>query len=791
MASADELKNQKELNKLKEEEIRLEKEKNSTYRSSLDMSYALVESLKDTLGIRTKNTEFEKDLLKTSKEVNKALLDRKSSFSSISDLQKSIAKDSQIIARATTLQKGLEQSIRATRKDGAKDTIAVFNKTKDLNRELKEQLSIAEQGGAIDEAVIQDLQTQIADNEALGDLMFNELSLLEKQYAISQLQTKELEDQIAVQDQINESLGVAGGFTELIGKIPGLGKFANQALGDVTKTMQEAADAGEAVPSKFGAMGMIIQGVGKNLLTKVLDPFTLITAAVTGLIKLTTELDKNIGQLSRDMNMSYNEARALNMEMNDFATSSDSVFVTTQGMNESLSAINATLGTNAKLNKDDLATFTKLREAAGLTNEELMGIQSLTLANGKSLEENTGEFLAQAKISSTKNGVILNEKKLMADISKISAATQLSLGKSSGSIANAAATAQSLGMELSKVDDIAGSLLDFESSIENELSAELLLNKDLNLEKARQAALNNDLATVAKEISEQAGSAAEFGEMNRIQQEALAKSVGMSREDLAQTLFTQEQLAGASGEEAEKRQKLLDARIEEVGLEQAKKELADGGLENLESQAAASQRLEATVQKISDLFMGIADTIISIVSPVVDILYPVFNGIAAAISLMWDGLKGIAIVLSPIIALVALLNAQLIGAALLSMAQGVWLALGSIPFIGPILATAATLAGAGLIYRYAKAGDVMSPADGKTQVSTKEGGLFELSPNDDLIAAPGAAAKMQGGGGSTIVKQDNSETNNLLKQLISTNQEGNSLQKKKPELSPVGLYEVQ
>ena len=35
------------------------------------------------------------------------------------------------------------------------------------------------------------------------------------------------------------------------------------------------------------------------------------------------------------------------------------------------------------------------------------------------------------------------------------------------------------------------------------------------------------------------------------------------------------------------------------------------------------------------------------------------------------------------------------------------------------------------------------------------------------------------------------ETNNLLKQLITTNQEGNSLQKKKPELSPVGLYEVQ
>ena len=49
-------------------------------------------------------------------------------------------------------------------------------------------------------------------------------------------------------------------------------------------------------------------------------------------------------------------------------------------------------------------------------------------------------------------------------------------------------------------------------------------------------------------------------------------------------------------------------------------------------------------------------------------------------------------------------------------------------------------AAAGAISMYNKVGDVSSPAmgDGKTRVSTKEGGLFELSPNDDLVAAPGA-----------------------------------------------------
>jgi hypothetical protein len=49
-------------------------------------------------------------------------------------------------------------------------------------------------------------------------------------------------------------------------------------------------------------------------------------------------------------------------------------------------------------------------------------------------------------------------------------------------------------------------------------------------------------------------------------------------------------------------------------------------------------------------------------------------------------------------------------------------------------------------------GDMNSPAGGETMVSTKEGGLFKLSKNDDLIAAPGASTALanaaNGGGGA-------------------------------------------
>jgi hypothetical protein len=81
-------------------------------------------------------------------------------------------------------------------------------------------------------------------------------------------------------------------------------------------------------------------------------------------------------------------------------------------------------------------------------------------------------------------------------------------------------------------------------------------------------------------------------------------------------------------------------------------------------------------------------------------------------------------------------------------------AIGFFSFLGPFAIPAAIAAAVGAMAigksMFSDAGDVMSPADGKTRISTKEGGLFELSPNDDLVAAPGAVDAMNGAGGVAV-----------------------------------------
>ena len=453
------------------------------------------------------------------------------------------------------------------------------------------------------EANLRDLQI-VAQELATKKRLNNEeralLAAAKDKFSVESKIVEKIQEEDKLREKISKNIGITGALLKGMSKIPIVGNLVG-----VQEALEAAEKSARNGAGLLGTMGAAAKSIGKNLVEAFNDPLFLLGAITKGL-KMAWDLmmavDKQTESFARSMNLTYSESVNVRQEMGRIMDlNKDSLALSTDYL-ETLSFVGNQLGSNAQLNEKDLVTFTKLKVQAGLTSEELMGMQSLSLANGKSLEKNTKEFLAQAKITSLTNKVVLNEKQLMTEIGKVSAATTLSLGKNPKELAKAVATAKALGMEMGKLEDIAGSLLDFESSIESELSAELLTGKDLNLEKARQLALNNDIAGMAEEINSQIGSSADYTKMNRIQQEALAKSVGMNREELAQTLFTQEQLQGLSSEDAARRQAVLDKRIEEVGLAQAQRELEEEGIEKLEKQYGVSTAIEQAIGRIKELF---------------------------------------------------------------------------------------------------------------------------------------------------------------------------------------------
>jgi len=96
----------------------------------------------------------------------------------------------------------------------------------------------------------------------------------------------------------------------------------------------------------------------------------------------------------------------------------------------------------------------------------------------------------------------------------------------------AAVQAKQLGLGLSTVGTIAESVLDFQTSIESELQASLLIGRQLNLNRARELALAGDLAGLQQEVVRLVGSEQELNKLNVIQRKSLASALGITVAEL-------------------------------------------------------------------------------------------------------------------------------------------------------------------------------------------------------------------------------------------------------------------
>ena len=116
-------------------------------------------------------------------------------------------------------------------------------------------------------------------------------------------------------------------------------------------------------------------------------------------------------------------------------------------------------------------------------------------------------------------------------------------------IFKAAAWAKRLGMSMSTISGSAEKLLDWETSINAEMEASVLLGRSVNMERARQLFFDGKHEAAMKAIMQQVGSEADFTAMNLAQRESLAEAAGMSLTDLSKMVAAEGTLARMTYEE--------------------------------------------------------------------------------------------------------------------------------------------------------------------------------------------------------------------------------------------------
>ena len=561
----------------------------------------------------------------------------------------------------------------------------------------------------------------------------------------SELETVEAEIQKVIdkEDELNKKLGLTGTAYKLISKILKSYGVDSEVITSIGKKLRKSADEGK---TGFRSLFSIL----KEELPKILeDPAVKFTAGLkafkSGLsdikkaFNIFLEYNKTFTETARSLGMSVDQVtkmiKATQLSGDAF---SKNVYTAAQ-IGKSISDVNTQLGTSVIVSGQTLDEFTAMTNQMGLSADEASKIYKLSLLNGSSLKDTNKDIAAGILAVQKRSGIQINEKQVFQEIGKLSAGITAKFQQNVPALAAAVAQAKALGTNLEQVDKIGESLLNFESSIESELKAELITGKQLNLEKARYAALTGDQVTLTQELANQVGSLSEFQGMNVIAQKSLAEAFGMSREELAEMLKQQavfNKLGDVSNMTAQ--QKL--ARAKELKLSND-----DALVQDLQRQASAEQ-LAATFDSIK---VSIAAALDGPFKGLVDVFANLAKN-AGAIKFAIGALATIS--LAKTIGGFAVMAVQLgIGsAAAMGIAAGITLGLGVIGIIAALnaLSGAQEDVEASIKARVPGAafGGIVEAKPGGTLVNVAEAGSDEL-----LIPLNSPKANtMMGGGGVTV-----------------------------------------
>ena len=325
----------------------------------------------------------------------------------------------------------------------------------------------------------------------------------------------DIESEIDLQEEVlnalektNNKRALGKGLTGLIGEnIKGY-------LGDLDKSgTLTAAFTGQLFTAEGAALG--------------------VQAVLIGFASAIIEAHDRSIEFQQSFGLTFDSAQGLQKSLAATADATGEAAISAEDLKKSFIALGEETGIVSGFGGETLESFTQLTKVLGLSNSEAANLSLLSRAQGKNTEDILNDATKTVGVFNKQNGLAINARGILSDVADVSKAIQVSLGNNPIALAEAATAAKALGLSLNEVDQIAGSLLNFEDNIAAQMQFEILSGKQINLEKARTLAMNNDMVGLTNEIKNNAALTETFTSGTRFEQEAAAAVLGKSREEMA------------------------------------------------------------------------------------------------------------------------------------------------------------------------------------------------------------------------------------------------------------------
>ena len=630
-------------------------ETNKLLSEQINLAAALADVMNDVVKATKNKGELDKASLDFARQSVKLAQNVASEYDSMAAVEKDIAKSKKIQNDITKQIGSLEKNIEGV----AKKNLENFQKQKATTEGLKknyEKLVNDQKNGL---AVSQDaldtaaLSVMYADEELalLGAQLTDQAQQLVFLQQANQ-ENAEIDEHLAEQLRRQQNLNkAAGGFTKVLQGVDGvlnklgLGGLSKamgieEAIKDAKDYAYQLTNGGKDGLSAVGKMKVAFKGLG-SAIKVALGPMALFGMLVSLFQKAKKNAEEGTQYMAQltdsqknftaDLGVSVSVGKKLYGEVNNIGRA---MGMTREQSTGAAKEIYGSLGGVEKLSASTMQTFLKLSVHGGVAADTLKEMHTFAKMTGQEagqVAQNVAKT-AQEQIKGLKLNVSM--KQIMKDVAGVTSNVKIQFGGSAEAITKAVTKAKKLGLEMKDVEGIASSLLNIEDSLAAEMEAELLTGKELNLEKARAAALNGDNVGLMEALAEQGITQADYADMNVIQQEALAKSLGMSRDQMSGMLVAQKENTAENTDMVDMQKQGIEAMTAMSSIADRLANQEEDRLAKLAETVEENMKFEESMKNLQAAIQPILDTLLI---PMLDIFTKIVNKITETIQYFTEG----------------------------------------------------------------------------------------------------------------------------------------------------------
>ena len=306
-----------------------------------------------------------------------------------------------------------------------------------------------------------------------------------------------------------------------MGGIPILGDAVGAIFGQLTSANKAYTDAVAKGISKTKARYKVLAGSIQAIAVASLTAF--IKLAVDGIFKMsdaTAAVQKGLGATSM----------SAASQMGAVSAAASKLKIPIGEAAALIGQMNDGLGMSLVQTRENVLSFGKLTKKFGVAAGDASKLQIISAKTGNNYKDFVDSIAVGTERFNANNKVAISSKVIYEGIANASDSVLANIGKNKNALIQAATQARMLGLEMDDIASAAESTLDFESSLAKEMEAELMLGKELNLDKLRAAAANGDVASQAAEINRLVSENKDSIGDNVLAQDAFAKSIGLTRD---------------------------------------------------------------------------------------------------------------------------------------------------------------------------------------------------------------------------------------------------------------------